>query len=616
MSDNSALENLSKKLDGGNLDGTVHRSALFSRGSTAPKRWQKEASTSSAPVRRHRSRMPELLFGGAVIFFVVAMGIAGLILFAGNNTISTKNVDVQITGPTEIGAGSTLSLQVVITNRNAVPMQLTDLIVEFPTGTRSDNDISTELPRTRISLGTINPGESINRTVRAVVFGESGQDISVKASAEYHVPSSNAVFVSDSTYIARINQAPASITVDALKEAVSGQEVTFSVSVVSNAPGILKDMLLVANYPAGFSFKSSTPSPVAGTAAWNLGDIEPGGTRKVEVKGTFTGEDGESRVIRFNAGAKKVDQNDAIVAPLASSELSLTVTKPFVSVALSLDGSTSDTHTIKRGSEVQGEVRWTNNLPVKVQNVEITLSLDGTILDRSQVKVQKGFYSSNNSSILWSKATDSLLGNVAPGDSEVLTFSFKTLPVSQGDFKNPNVHLSVNVKAERQSESNVPSIVQSSAVTDAVIATDLVLSPALTYMSGPVAPKADSETVYTVTWIIANSANALANTSVSAVLPSYVRFIGGGASNNISFNASGRIVTWTIGDVSAGQGKNGSFQIGLTPSLSQVGQAPTLVGSQRVSAYDRFVRGQIESSAQPLTTGSSGVSPNGGVVVP
>ncbi|MES2134654.1 MAG: hypothetical protein V4449_00200 [Patescibacteria group bacterium] len=617
MSDNSSLENLAKKLDSGTVDGEIHRSALFSRSPRAPKGWQSEGTGGATPVRRRsRRRMPEMLFAGAVAFFFVAIAVAGIILFAGNNTISTKNVDVQVTGPTEIGAGSTLSLQVVITNRNAVPMELTDLIVEFPTGTRSDTDISRDLPRVRESLGTIKPGESVNRTIRAVVFGESGQDVSIKASAEYRVPSSNAIFVSGTTYVAKINQSPVSITVDALKEAVSGQEVTLTVSVVSNAPGILSDMLLVANYPPGFSFKSSKPDPAVGTASWVLGDIESGGRRVIEIKGTFTGEDGESRVLRFNTGTKKENQNDAILVPLAASELSITVTKPFVSVALSLEGSTADTHTITRGKEVRGEVRWTNNLPVKVQNVAITLSLDGSILDRTEVKAQNGFYSSNNSQILWSKATDSNLADVAPGDSETLSFSFNTLPMSNGTFKNPSVHLVVNVQAERQSESNVPVIVKSSAVTDAVVATDVALSATMAHAGGPSAPKADTETTYSVVWVVSSSANALANASVSAVLPSYVRFIAGTAGSNISFSASGRVVTWTIGDIAGGQSKNGSFQVALTPSLSQVGNRPNVVGSQRVSAYDRFVRGQIESTAPPLTTDSVAGAPNGGLVVP
>ncbi len=624
MSDDTALERLSKKLDSGSAMGGVRRSPLFSHATRSPKGW-KRPEQSNTPPRRRRPRFStlELIFGGALVFFIGALVVAGLILFSGNNTVSTKNVDVAIAGPTEIGAGNTLSLQVVITNRNAVPMQLTDLIVEFPPGTRSDTDVSVDLPRIRESIGTINPGESVNRTVRATVFGQAGNDIAIKASAEYHVPSSNAVFVSDSTYTARINQTPVSITVNAPKETVSGQEVSFDVTVTSNAPDVLSSVLLLADYPPGFSFESSAPAPASGSNAWSLGDIEPGGTRTITVKGIFTGEDGNSRVLHFTIGSQKTGQVGTIVAPLSTADLTLTVTKPFVSVGLSLDGTTADTHTVVRGKAVTGQIVWTNNLPVKVQNVQITLALNGTILNPASVSAQKGFYSSSKSNILWSNATDPNLADVAPGDSETLDFSFATLPLSQGAFQNPQVHLSVDVAAERASETNVPEVIHSSATTDAVVATDLALLPSVTHSggvfsnAGPIPPKANVETDYTVTWAVTNSANPLANTSVSAVLPSYVRFIKGQpGDSSVSFNSSSSIVTWTIGDLEAGASKNISFQIGVTPSVSQVGTEPSIVGSQRIYGYDRFVRAGVEGTADSLTTASASGSATDGTVVP
>lgn len=616
MSDNDALERLSKKLDSGTSDGHVRRSRLFSRGNHAPAAWQ---AGDARPPRKPLFEMKtlELFFAGSLAFFVIAVGIAGLIIFSGSNTVSTKNVDINVTGPTEIGAGSTLSLQVVITNRNAVPMQLTDLIVEFPQGTRSDIDVSRDLPRIRESIGTIQPGASVNRTIRATVFGTAGNDLTVRASAEYRVPSSNAIFVAETKYIAKINQAPAAITVDALKEAVSGQMATFSITLTSNAPQILSDVLLIAEYPPGFSFDSSSPNPASRSSVWSLGDVEPGGKRTITIKGVFTGEDGDSRVLHLTAGTKKANTDDTIVAPLATSELALTVTKPFISVALNLAGDVDDTHTIQRGKEVTGTVTWVNNLPVRVQNVQITLSFDGAILDRASVKAQDGFYSSNNTSILWSKSTDPRLADVAPGDSETLPFSFMTLPLSSGTFRNPQIKLSVNVEGLRQSETNVPVTVRSSAATDLFVASDLALTSSLSHAggTGPIPPKADTETTYTVSWTASNSVNALANVSASAVLPSYVRFINSPASG-VSYNASSRVVTWNVGDVAAAQAKTASFQIGFTPSLSQVGSLPVLISDQRVYGYDRFVRGGVEGTALQLTSGAAYPQPQNGIVVP
>ncbi len=614
MSDDGALERLSKKLDSGASLSGVRRAGLFPRESSAPPGWRPDDEPEPVMKKRRRKGTLELLFIASAGFFVVAMAVAGFVLFSGGNSISTKNVDVEVTGPTEAGAGSTLSLQVVITNRNAVPMELTDLIVEFPEGTRSANEASIEMPRVRESIGTVKPGSSANRTIRAVVFGEAGATLSVKVSAEYRIPSSNAVYVRDTVYTLRINQTPASITVEGVKEAVSGQTVSFDVTLTSNAPDVLRDILLLADYPPGFSFTSAKPEPHEGSALWELGDIEPGGKRTVKISGVFTGEDGDSRVLHLTAGSRKRGDDNSISAPVAKSELVFTVTKPFVSVVLAVNGSTAGTHTVARGEKVEGEIYWTNNLPVKVENVEISLSLEGAILDRSSVQALRGFYSSGNSTILWSRGTEPSLADVAPGQSASLDFSFSTLAASQGTFRNSEVKLRVNVKAERQSESEVPETIQGGASASVLVGSDVSLAASLAHTAGPLPPKADAETTYAVTWMFANSANALADSAVSGILPSYVRFLPS-PDPSLSFNPGSRILTWTIGDLTAGQTKQVTFQVGVTPSVSQVGAMPAVITSQRAYGFDRFVRSGVESTAPTVTTGSAGGS-GGGTVVP
>jgi len=620
MPDNDSLDRLSKKLNTKNVLDGIRRSPLAEHQSKARHGWQAPPGAPRKKTPRHFGAF-ELLFGASAVFFVIALFVSVLLFASGNNTVSTRNVDVVISGPTEIGAGDTLSLQIAVTNRNAVPMELTDLIVEFPPGTRSDADVSIELPRIRESLGTIEPGESINRTVRAVVFGESGSDIAVKASVEYRVPSSNAVFISDTNYLAKLNKSPASIVVDVLKEVVSGQQVSFTVSVFSNAPDTLQSMLLLVEYPPGFSFVSSSPTPVSGTAVWDIGDIEPGGKRSVTIRGTFSGEDGDERVLHFSAGSKKEGRNDAISAPLAAGTGTVTVAKPFVSVSLALDGSVSSEQVVGRGREIRGDIRWTNNLPVRIQDVEIEVVINGAVLDRSKVKAEQGFFKSSNQTLTWSRETQPKLADVAPGASDVASFTFATLPQTGGLFRNPELNLVVTVRARRLSESNVPETVTSNAAVHVSVATDLALNTVLSRGflftdSGPIPPKVDTESTYTVQWIASNSTNAIANASVSAVLPSYVRWVGAvsPSSENISFNPIGGIITWNIGDLTEGGSKTVGFQIAVTPSLSQVGTTPTLVGNQRIYGFDRFSRTNIEGSAPSLTTSS--FSTQQGSVVP
>ena len=615
MKDDTALERLSKRLDAGKNEQNPNRSGLYTTYTGAPQSWKPD--TEPVDMKRTPKMKPlEMLFFGSIIFFVIAAVVAGLLFLGGNNTVSTKNVSVQVTGPAQIGAGSTLSLQVVVTNRNAVPMELTDLIVEFPEGTRSDFDVGVELPRIRESLGTIKPGESVNRTIRAVLFGLQGTNATIKASAEYRVPSSNAVFVSGSTYSVNLNESPAVISVETLKEASAGQEVTFAVTVRSNSPDLLSGMILLATYPPGFSFLSANPKTVAGTAAWELGDIEPGGSRTVMITGTLSGEDGESKVVKFAAGNKKQGEVDKIAAPLATSDVSLTIRKPFMSLEIKLNGTAAETHAVSRGDTVRGVLQWMNNLPNRIQNVAIVLTLKGAAIDPTSIRPQNGFYNSNTNSITWDRATAPRYSDIGPGEFDSEPFTFQILPASRGALKNAEVLLTANVKANRVTETNVPEAIESSDSTKALVLTDFMLNAIAVSAGGALPPKAGLESLYLVTWNVSNSGNAIANGVVTGALPSYVTFVDARGNADVSYSAGARSVSWSVGDLAAGQSRAVSFTVSLLPSVSQVGEAPELVINQRASGVDRFVRQNVEYSVANLRASQAGGSSMTGIVLP
>ena len=367
--DEHSLNELDKKLTDRGAEGErVTRHPLYVEGTKGRVDW---GSAEPAASTSFLGRMPpiEFIFAGAIIFFIGALAVASILFFSGSNTVSTKNVLLEVSGPTEIRAGDSVTLTVVVTNQNSVPMELADLLIEFPTGTRSETDVSVDLPRIRESLGTIQPGETINRTIKAVLFGRAQTIAATKVTVEYRVPSSNAVFYSESEYAATITQSPAQITVKSLTEVVSGQETEIEVTVASNASENLTGMLLVVDYPPGFTFSDADPKPVSGTAVFNLGDIETKGKRVVTIRGTFQGEDGDDRVLHFTAGTKKKDGELAIAAPLAAEDVDLTVRKPFVSADIAVNGAVVSEVVITRGVVTKAEVRWTNNLPIDVHDV-------------------------------------------------------------------------------------------------------------------------------------------------------------------------------------------------------------------------------------------------------
>lgn len=599
----SALERLEKKLDS---RSTNHDAARVQRSKLAGGSAQSRTKTAwERPNLRPRPprniRWVEIAFVGSIIFFIVAAAFAALLFFSGSNTVSTRNVDIAVDGPTSLRAGEVMTLQVVVTNRNTVPMELADLVVEFPSGTRSESNISIELPRLRESLGTIEPGESINKTIRAVIFGSAETEATTKITVEYRVPSSNAIFFGETEYALAISQSPASIVIEGLEEIVSGQQTALEVTISSNVPDVLADMLLVVDYPPGFAFSSASPKPFIGENVWRLGDIEVGGERTVTIRGSFNGEDGDERVVKFETGSEKETVEGEIAAPLAAGETVVRLAKPFVSASLALGGTVTTEYVASRGEEVRGDIRYTNNLASRVQDLEITVSLNGAILDRSSVAPDRGFYNSSQNTITWSKQTNPEFGDLSAGASGVLSFSLASVPMEIGSFRNPEIELDISVKVRRISETNVPETIESNSTARIVVGTDLILQSAVAGTNGPVPPQADQNTTYTINWTASNNTNAVANASASAVLPSYVQWEGSNDSR-ISFNAVGGIITWDIGDLAAGETKNTSFGVTLTPSLSQVGDVVTIISDQRVYGFDRFVRTQLERVLPSLTT--------------
>jgi hypothetical protein len=107
-------------------------------------------------------------FLGSMLFFLVALGVSALLFFGGVNTTSPQNIDIDIVAPSLIDSGKQADLQIIITNRNTTALELADLVIDYPEGARSPNDPTRTLTHDRISIGTINSGQQIKRTLSAI----------------------------------------------------------------------------------------------------------------------------------------------------------------------------------------------------------------------------------------------------------------------------------------------------------------------------------------------------------------------------------------------------------------------------------------------------------------
>jgi hypothetical protein len=584
----------------------------------------------ASPTRSSMSLSMKFLLG-SIGFFIVAAAVSALVFFNGGNVISPQNIDLQIVAPSLIDGGKEATFQVLATNRNQSDLILVDMIIDYPDGTRNAADPTKALTHDRQSLGTIKAGQQVKKTITGIFYGQEGSTQKLKVTLEYNVVGSNAVFQKQAEADFTVGSSPVSLSVTSPQETTAGNEFTMTVAVRSNATTPINNIVVQGQYPFGFSVTAATPQANAGGTLWRLGTINPGATKTITLKGKLDGQDGDERIFRFQVGSNQDQTDTKIKVPYLTMPQTITVHRPFVSSSISVEGQSGSSVSVAAGKKLQGRVHWQNNLSESVSDAEVVLTLSGPALDKNSVDSVEGFYQSSDTSIIWSKDKVPGLASVAPGASGDFQFSFSTLPPAAGNvlITNPTIKLNVEIRGTRQSGNTTESIGSAAALT-VQLASAATISAQASHFSGPfinigpMPPKAETGTTYSIVLTVKNSSNELANASVSTVLPPFVQFVSAIQGEGVTYDAPSRTVRWPVGTLKAGVGytlptRQAAFQVTLVPSSSQVGQIPPLTGPISFTAQDRFAQVNVSAQADAPTTkltGESGFTSGMEIVAP
>ncbi len=579
----------------------------------------KELKSEYQPKKQHMKIINKLLIFSA-IFCVFAVGVGAFLFFNGGNMISTANIDISVDGPVSISGGDPVTFEVVIRNNNSIDLELVDLTVDFPPGTSDPDNSTKELNNYRKMVGTIPAKSSIRESVSAIIFGEENVQKEMVVGIAFSVKGSTSVFTRKYPHSVLIKSSPINVNVTSFKEVTSGQEFEVKVELKSNSPQVLKNILLKADYPFGYELLSSSIPSLSDKQTWKIGDIPPGASKNVTLKGKIMGENNESREFKFTVGSASTQNPNVIGTPYMSSQFGLTIEKPFVSLGVAIDNDSGPkAHVGEFGKPQRIEIEYFNNLAVAVSNLTITALISGNAYDPSTVQPRDGNFESGKNMITWNARTNSELATVGPGESG--TVSFSVVPVdrsgSGAPIVNPKIEYKINVAGRRAQEANVPQNITSAAERESRIVSAVSLSgrivrttgPFASQNTGPIPPKADTATTYTVIWSVDNTANNVTNARVTSSLPPYVKWLGNisPATENISFDEATGIISWNVGNVSTYTLKNSkrrevAFQISFTPNITQVNQSPTLVSRATLQSLDSFTGVTLESEQDFLNT--------------
>lgn len=610
------------------FEGLHEKKKLSTQSSWSPDVAEEKNKNFMPKVKHHHVKK---FFLFSVGFFVLAILIAGISIFRGSINVSDKNIEINIFGNAFAEGGETLPIQVEIKNKNSLPLELADLVISYPKGAGVGGE---EIVRERISLGEVPSRDTITEESEVLLFGEEGSIKTIKATLEYRVKNSSAIFVKEATFDVTLRSAPILVSVTGPETMASNQEITLLVDISSNSEEVIEDLSVKATYPFGFIFKSSDVTPTVGNNVWSLGDIPPGVTKKIEVKGTLSGEDGDDRVFRFETGIEEPGDPSTLAITLTSYLHSVSLVKPFFASTIEINGETGESVAVPSSDTSEVEISWVNNLPTRIIGAEITATISGSAYDKNAIDTNSGFFRSADNTIVWDSTNYVKFQSVEPGETGTLSFNFTPLPQYSsgvGLVTNPEVVISISMKGIKSSSDGISESVSNATVSRAKVDSNLSITGELSYNegpfdnTGPIPPKVDSETTYTVTWTIANSSNIIGGAVAEATLPSYVSWKGAVSpgSEGVSFDELSRTIKWDLGDIQRGVGytsghRSVSFKIGLVPSNSQVGEAPIVLNKTTLYGKDKFTGSSLTSTRNALNTSlytDTGVPETSGRVV-
>ncbi|MDZ7726455.1 MAG: hypothetical protein U5L75_02645 [Candidatus Campbellbacteria bacterium] len=586
-----------------------------SDGEDLAKDWEyKEPERPKETIQREKPKSNvnylKIFFIISTVLLIVTAGTVFYKFFIAGSLISSRNVNIDIDGPTTARAGDEIKLTVSIENTNKSALSNPSLAMTFPENSLSSDESGEEMDRVVRELGTIEEGETVEEEFSVFLFGEEGEDIEIDLLLEYTTNVSSAEFSNEDKHIVRISSSPLSLLVaPSVDEAQSRDTFEIEIDASSNTSANLKDILVEAEYPGGFSFVSSNPSPIEGNNTWRIGDIEPRRTESITIEGYLEGQNNEERHFTFNSGVEG-SVNGQIGRLYASSRAIVTITLPQLSLTTNINKSSAPTVSVSTGERVRVDINWENTTANTLQDLEIKAFLDSEFIERNSISVRNGFYQSAENTITWNQSTDSDLRSVGPRDNGSVSFSFETVGGNElGGASNPEIDIDVDASASEAQAPGNRRNVESELERVVRIASDLAVTQNLTYSSGPFTnsgptpPRVEEETTYTVNWSVNNTGNTATDTTVRAALPAYVELVEVEDSASVSYSQLTNEVVWNVGRVEENtRGETTSFQISITPSSTQAGTAPTLVREAVIEGTDSFAGSTLRGSAESLNT--------------
>ncbi len=546
---------------------------------------------------------------GLFILLILAMAI--FLLY--RSGFREGQVILKIEAPEEAVSGEEIEYKLIVENRNNFDLKNTKLSFSYPDGSIGLNENGQPLSSllNNLDLDSLESREKKEFILRALINGEKGETKKAKAGLTYSPSNLNSVFQKNADASTTISKASIFLTLSAPPSVLSGQRVQVSLDLRNETENDFENLQVMLFYPDGFIFRKGTPLPSEGSNVFDLVFLKSGDGQRISVEGDISGFEKEGKkftaVLRKKIGDRFFD--------IQKTQILLTVSTPLLSTDVSVNNSKD--YIAGAGDKLRYMVNFANNSNNNFSALELSVKLEGQMFDFAGLK-SDGFFDQNTKTILWNAAVEPLLSNLAPNQKGEVLFEIdlkRDFPRAFGKdyslkasslIQTSSVPPGFDLDKISASANLITRIKSKTEFTSKAFYNDSVFPN-----SGPIPPRVSQKTTYTIHWKIVNEGNDLTNVRViSFLLPGISwenKFNVIPSQSDIRYDPSLGRVSWTIPTVPAGTGIispvfEAVFQVGITPSINQVNQAPEILKETKLEAVDNFTKESVNLNQPAINT--------------
>ncbi len=570
---------------------------------------KKPARGWSALGRRH------FKIGLAVIVAIIFI-VAITAFLKGWFSFSKDKIELEIIAPQEISSGEEFDFTVRYKNNNRVGITDVRLVLNYPPGAYSVD--GKELTKEVIEAEKLLPKKEAVKSFRIRLAGERGNIKYLMAGLSYRPENINSSFENSTSFKISINSVLLGLYLVAPQKTIGGGEVSYILDYINNSDKDFSNLRIELKYPAGFTFKTANPQPIEGNKIWQLEGLKKNEHGTINISGILDGLESENKTLEASIGEINGDKFLRYSQTSAVTQIS---NSPLVLNVFQNDGTGENN--ISAGEKLSYRIEFKNNADIVLSQLVLKAYFQGEMFDFRTLRLkEKGLFDSLNNVITWSAAGDPSLALLPPGESGQVEFLVSIKDnFLVNDFTDKNFKISVRAELETL---NVPPQFNLERLKIEKISTSKLNSKTVLKAKGyynettsnidnfgPIPPRVNQVTAYTIHWQITNAANDLENVRITAVLPQGTGWRNVYTTLNqnteLEYNERTKQIVWKIDKIPAAVGSlipayELVFQITLQPSVTQIGVSPVLIDESHLEAKDTFTGETLESFSPAIAT--------------